>query len=230
MSMNPPLTELPPRVTGRLKCNWEDLTGKRFGRLTCVYYVGHCKWLCKCDCGDNVFKVVAKVALRHAIESCGCLARERSAERARKQSTKHGLVGCPEYAIWHSLRQRCNNPNNPGWRLYGGRGIKVSKEWGTFEQFYSDMGPRPSGRHQLDRANSNAGYSKANCRWVTPDVQANNTSRNRFVEFGGERLTVGQWATKLGINYGTLHGRIHRGWSPKAALSLPLQHGKHGPC
>lgn len=223
MSMNPPLAELPPKVIPQ-KYNLEDLTGKRFGRLTCVYYVGHCKWLCKCDCGDNVFKVVAKVALRHAIKSCGCLAREQSADRARIQSTKHGLHRSSEYTIWQAMLQRCQNPNNPGWRLYGERGVRVCKEWKEFSRFYKDMGPRPSPKHQLDRRDNGLLYSKQTCRWATTVEQANNTRRNHRLVFGGRNQTIAEWAREIGVNYGTLTGRIQTGWTAERALTTSVAH------
>ena len=30
-----------------------DLTGKKFGRLTPLYYIKGGKWHCKCDCGNE---------------------------------------------------------------------------------------------------------------------------------------------------------------------------------
>ena len=33
------------------------------------------------------------------------------------------------YKIWQGIRQRCNNPNDKDYEDYGGRGIKVCKEW-----------------------------------------------------------------------------------------------------
>lgn len=52
-----------------------------------------------------------------------------------------------EYWIWNSMVQRTTNPNNAGYKNYGGRGIGVSDSWRTFENFFSDMGVRPSDRH-----------------------------------------------------------------------------------
>lgn len=50
---------------------FQDLTGKRFGRLVVTSYVGNRKWLCKCDCG-NVNIVNAQNLKRGWIKSCGC--------------------------------------------------------------------------------------------------------------------------------------------------------------
>ena len=33
------------------------------------------------------------------------------------------------YARWNSMRNRCYNKNNPAYKHYGGRGIKVCDEW-----------------------------------------------------------------------------------------------------
>lgn len=52
-----------------------DITGKSFGRLVAVEFVGisgGAKWRCKCDCGKEL--VVASASLRSGnTRSCGCL-------------------------------------------------------------------------------------------------------------------------------------------------------------
>lgn len=37
------------------------------------------------------------------------------------------------YKSWECMKARCNNPNDPFFHLYGGRGIKVCKQWTRFE-------------------------------------------------------------------------------------------------
>jgi hypothetical protein len=66
------------------------------------------------------------------------------------------------------MLQRCKNKNIPGYRYYGGRGIRVCKRWKSFEGFktwafaagYSDM-------LEIDRIDSNGNYEPSNCQWVT---------------------------------------------------------------
>ena len=91
----------------------------------------------------------------------------------------------PEYRCWQSLRQRCNNPNNPGYKNYGGRGISVCQEWNaSFDAFYAYVGPRPAGKW-LDRIDNNGNYEPGNVRWATPTVQRLN-SRPKKVLFNPE--------------------------------------------
>lgn len=39
------------------------------------------------------------------------------------------------YGIWHGMKQRCNNPKHPLFRLYGAIGITVCEEWKDFQAF-----------------------------------------------------------------------------------------------
>ncbi len=68
----------------------------------------------------------------------------------------HGMSGSREVRSWVGMHQRCNNPNNPRYAGYGGRGIKVCEGWNRFENFYADMGPSPSPKHSIDRINNDS--------------------------------------------------------------------------
>jgi len=100
----------------------------------------------------------------------------------------HGMSNTPTYWAWLSMKSRCNNPQNPRWKNYGGRGIKVCKRWTVFAHFLADMGPRPDGNrgarslYSLDRINNSGGYTPSNCRWATVDQQKVN-KRERDYSF-----------------------------------------------
>jgi hypothetical protein len=91
---------------------------------------------------------------------------------------KHGLGGRydrpPEFNVWCKMRNRCANPSNPDYKNYGARGIAVCDRWQDFAAFFSDMGPRPTAAHTLERLNNDIGYGPENCEWATRKVQANN--------------------------------------------------------
>lgn len=94
------------------------------------------------------------------------------------EKTEHGMCYTATYNTWHSMLQRCNNPKNPSYENYGGRGIAVCDAWKKFINFYKDMGERPDGM-TLDRIDNDLGYYPENCRWATRSQQMLNTRRSR---------------------------------------------------
>ena len=129
--------------------NLKNEIGKRYGRLVVTVRAdsknGFARWVCKCDCGN--ISIATGTSLRRGYKnSCGCIQKEGAFDRC----FKHGKVRTSIHRIWIGMRQRCNNPKNPAYKYYGGRGIKVCKRWNKFENFFEDMGEMPEGR-SLDR-------------------------------------------------------------------------------
>ena len=172
-------------------------------------------YTCLCECGT--IKDIRKTTYDKMVFSCGCLRKELNRLQAKK-NIKHGKCGTTEYKIWQNMKSRCNNTNVAEYKNYGGRGIKISKEWDSFENFFKDMGYRPSLLHTLDRIDNDKGYNKNNCRWVTGDIQHNNKRSNKYYELDGERKTIYQWANKLRIKPNTLVYRLRRGKPFKEAI------------
>ena len=126
-----------------------------------------------------------------------------------------------EYKIWGHMKRRCSNPKAINYSNYGGRGITVCEEWMNFEAFFRDMGL--SNGLQLDRINNSLGYSKENCRWVTPTI--NNRNKRGNVLFDGK--TLSQWAEETGISKSVISYRIHRmGMSLEEAVKTPLMRNR----
>lgn len=100
---------------------------------------------------------------------------------------KHGMWQSPEYSSWSGMKDRCSNPNNPRYKHYGGRGIKVYDEWKeSFSAFYSYIGTKPTAEHSLDRIDVDGNYEPGNVRWATPQEQSYN-KRLQYNNISGYR-------------------------------------------
>lgn len=175
--------------------------GDRFARLEAVEFVGldrrnNVEWRFKCDCGNQLVSRVTSVRCGYTV-SCGChradVARANGRMSDGQGNRKHGLRRTPEYSAWAKMRQRTNNPRDPKYPDYGGRGITVCKRWlSSFENFYADMGPKPSPQHSIDRKNNALGYMPSNCRWATAIDQASNRRARRSSKSQTPNPTKGQ--------------------------------------
>jgi hypothetical protein len=162
--------------------------------LTLVSRINHRFSVYDCSCGTR--KTLSRYDVqRGAIKSCGCHRRRVSAQKV----LTHGLSKTKIYMIWSAMIQRCENPDNKGFKNYGGRGITVCERWHDFENFYSDMGDRPTGK-SIERKDNNGAYSPENCVWANRSDQNSNTRRNHFLEFGGVTDTMSGWARRIGID------------------------------
>lgn len=163
-----------------------DITGKKFGRLTAIGIHSttidkRTKWTFLCECGAQVIARLDNVKNGNTT-SCGCLQKELISAVGEKNRTTHGLSTTPEYTAWRDAKQRCYSPKNKRYKDYGARGITMCERWlNSFENFYSDMGKKPSKNHSLDRKNNDGPYSPSNCRWATLIEQANNKQKSKQI-------------------------------------------------
>jgi hypothetical protein len=119
------------------------------------------------------------------------------------------------------MRQRCLNPKSDSYHKYGARGISICERWNVFENFLSDMGPRPSPRHSIDRIDNNGNYEPGNCRWATIDQQSYNKRSNILISALGITLHLKKWSDRTGISATTIRNRLKKGWPTDMAVSAP---------
>lgn len=112
--------------------------------------------------------------------------------------------------VWQNIRNRCLNPNNPRFKDYGGRGIKICKKWSDFETFFNDMSKNYKPGLQIERIKNNRGYSPSNCKWASKTEQANNKRNSHFITHNGQTKTLAEWAKDLNIPYTALISRINK--------------------
>jgi len=150
---------------------------------------------CLCDCGNYTVVQYSNLVTGHT-KSCGCLNAETVA------NLKHGMCYTTEYKSYKKMIERCYTETADNFKYYGGRGIKVCDRWlESFENFFADMGLKPSPKHSIDRFPDKKGnYEPSNCRWATQKEQANNTTRNVVYEYQGKSMNQSQWAEYLGVS------------------------------
>lgn len=193
----------------------KDEVGNVYGRLTVIEfaYIGKGRaayWKCQCECGEKI--IVRGADLRNGnTTSCGCLNREKNAERL----TKHGMSTTKLYSVRKSMISRCYNPNDKEYHNYGGRGITVCNEWRENKQAFFDYTktlPHYGEKgYSLDRIDNELGYMPNNVRWVSMKEQANNRRTNIIVEYQDREMTLAEASELSGINYCTLKKRWHHG-------------------
>jgi hypothetical protein len=115
--------------------------------------------------------------------------------------------------------RRCRDPRSVNYHRYGARGIGVCQRWAdSFENFIADMGPRPTADHSVDRIDTTGGYEPSNCRWATKKEQMHNRADNVWIESGGRRMLIGDWATELGLTRQAIAKRLRSGCDQDQAV------------
>lgn len=207
----------------------EDLSGKIFGRLSVLRFSGKIAhgqtfWTCQCDCGNK--KDISRNCLLHKKEptrSCGCLQKDKA-----RANRKHGMCGHPLYKVWTCMKQRCLNPKNPDYHLYGGRGITICDRWkNDFRNFLNDMGNPPNqGQHKgqlsIHRIDNDKGYYPGNCRWANTEEQALEKRRMVTLTINGETKPLLTWCKEHDILYATAIARLRHGWDHKDIIFHPI--------
>lgn len=126
----------------------------------------------------------------------------------------HGKSKTKIYRIWSTMKERCYNPNNWKFPLYGQKGIQVCDRWkNSFQNFSEDMGERPEGKFSLDRIDVRGNYTPENCKWSTDTEQARNRTSTRYVESEWGLISLAEASERSGMNYGTLKSRLRAGYT-----------------
>lgn len=212
---------------------FKDLAGQRFGRLVAIRKNTLCtkgknkvlatKWLCRCDCGIEKW-VLYNGLSTGAVKSCGCLRKELVYDSLSKGEEAILRKYKQEYCTWQSMKTRCYNAKNPGYKNYGGRGITVCDRWlESFSNFIEDMGKKPKSegfRYSIERLNNDEGYSPENCIWASCEQQMRNRRCVKFYTWKGLEMTITEICRKENVNYISTYQEVRNGKSIEEAVSI----------
>lgn len=203
-----------------------SLVGKTFGKWL-VVEAGHTLLMsdgsnasavkARCECGLE--KTIKLSQLKRG-ETEGC-------RYCRSGTKTHGRSKTSEYRTWEAMIRRCYVPHATGYKDYGGRGVTVCDRWnpkrgGSFENFYADMGPRPSKDHQLDKdiIDGNLVYGPSTAKWVHRHENAKRKRNAVWVQWKGSKVRLADLADETGIPVKKLWARIKTyGLSVEEAVS-----------
>lgn len=199
-----------------------NLIGKKFGRLKVIKALGNDQYETICIC-NNTKIVYGNNLLSGDTTSCGCRRREVTAQRNRERAT-HSMSRTLLYGVWFGIKQRCDDSKNPH---YGGRGIKMCKEWKLSSKAFLTWAIKNGYRKglQIDRIDNNGDYEPKNCRWVTAKENQNNRGNALKYEAFGEKKNLTQWINdprNVNRSLQALRHRLSKGMPLEIALTKPV--------
>lgn len=199
--------------------------GEKYGRLTVVkvikpYYSkqGNLRdyyFDCVCECGKHTSATGGNIK-GGKVKSCGCLRKEVLDKKT------HGESKTPLYLHFVHMRQRCNvkNKDNPLYKSWAGRGIKVCDEWSSadcypnFKEWALSHGYEDG--LSLERIDVNGDYSPENCKWIYRGEQQYN--KTCTIRIGDKSLA--KLAREHGINPRLANARYKAGWDIRDILNV----------
>src|SRR4030042_2793467 len=146
-----------------------NLVVQKIGRLTVIEDSGKRNkhgdvlWTCTCLCGAE--KPAVAFNLKSGItRSCGCLQKESRFRHGFNCRGKTSGI----YKAWIAMKNRCSNPNTPGFKYWGGKGISVCQEWKNdflgFMNWALSHGYKPG--LWIARFDNDGNYDPKNCRFI----------------------------------------------------------------
>ena len=149
-----------------------NLAGQKFDKLLVLSATektkSGTKWLCQCDCGNQIQKLTTQL-IRPSHTGCGdCESISRSKSSSFRTHGECELGKTKLYMVWKGMISRCRDKGNTSYPWYGGKGISVCLDWFDFPVF--NEWEIANGYKQglvIDRINSMENYNYKNCQFIT---------------------------------------------------------------
>jgi len=128
--------------------------------------------------------------------------------------------------IYYKMKSRCLSEKNKDFCHYGGRGIKIHKEWienrDLFTEYISNLPNFGIDGYSLDRINNEEGYAPGNVRFALHKQQCRNRRNNLRVFYKGETRILIELCEELNLDIELVSDRIKDNWPVEEALFSPL--------
>jgi hypothetical protein len=173
--------------------------GQKFGKWTVVSLTPfeektpHLRVKCRCDCGAIAKPIYASLRNGRSAQCTHCTRVLAGGAKAFKTwGRKPDAEDFRMYDRWWNIRDRCEKSRNIGWNCYGGRGIKLSKEFHNYVVFtdYCRSLPSYAPGLEIDRIDVNGNYERGNLRFSTKKEQAMNRRNTARLIVAGVEMTV----------------------------------------
>lgn len=200
----------------------DDLTGRIFGKLVVLGRGPNDKkkvqWWCLCECGKTTLKKSDSLK-RGKVKSCGCLELANRLNNCSKRKIKHGLYKHPLYFKLHSMIARCYSINAKDYHRYGGRGIKICKEWlespKEFIDWAIESGWTKGADQSIDRIDNDGNYCPTNCRIIqcTENTVKRFTDRRQGLVIAENPINIREQCRRAKISPATVKRLLKAGYS-----------------
>jgi len=158
----------------RRNTKFNNLTGRRFGKLVCIrqgeFCGNHRTWICKCDCG-NTHKTLATNLLSKKIKSCGCFGTSCGKNNVNWKGYEE-ISGI----YWNNIQTGAKRRKidffvsiKDAWNVFL-KQKRICALSGILLSFSENKKEKSKATASLDRINSSKGYIPTNIQWVHKDV------------------------------------------------------------
>jgi len=198
------------RKTGR-KLNKSGKSKQSYGLFLCSY------------CNKEVERGLGNGKTH---QSCGCVRYKLIAKALVTHGDSKNGHTTKLYSIWASMKNRCYNENDSAYGNYGGRRIKICKEWKNDYKWFKKWAINNGYRNDLtiDRIDNDGNYKPENCKWSTVKEQNRNTRSNRMITYKGKTHCIAEWVEILRISRSVLYDRLYTlGWSVERAFTQKVR-------
>lgn len=116
----------------------------------------------------------------------------------------------PEWLVKRlsAARSRCENPNNPAYPNYGGRGVEFRFQSGTDAALWVMQNLGLEKDLEIDRVDNTRHYERGNLRWASRAEQMRNTRRTKVPVAPAWPSPYAAFTTARLLREGLTHGQI----------------------